>query len=169
MKTVAGYVLVGITGGSPYKRRVLFGKKQNSAIEFQLIESFSTSFTPFVSKEEAEEAMCELHTVKDFLEFGVAKIELQIAEDRIEVLTQESLITSKSLVVIWDDGEEKKLIGLCYEGAKPISHCIAGSLLSFNNFVAIPSYEQALFYAKDISRQSDSSPATLAIFSFEWV
>lgn len=170
MKHIEGYVCVGVSEEFGRKRQILFGQVQDFTFEARGFESFASSLTPFDTLENARQALENIRQElsKTFSQLKIGHIELNVAESPEELLQDQTLLNSKSLIVIWHNDAGAQLIGRYVEGA-PNLGTLPGAYLSDNGMKPVLDHEKAMYYRWQISRQSGCSKTTLATFSFKWV
>lgn len=170
MKYIKGYVCVGISKDCGIKRQILYGQTQDPAFKARGFEAFALSLTPFDTLENAKQMLENIRQEFNnvFEQFKIGHIELNVAESPEELLESPMLLNSKSLVVIWHNDAGTHLIGRYVEGKLGLG-TLPGAYLSDNGMKSIPEHERAMYYRRQISRQSGCSGTTLATFSFKWV
>ncbi|MBI4039797.1 hypothetical protein HY389_00380 [Candidatus Daviesbacteria bacterium] len=167
MRHIEGLVCVAATIGIR-NGAFLFGK--NTGNGTGIYESFrSNDLTPFKDWPEAKQGHRELVETRAKDIFG----RIHVAEIRMDLaMTDDELGELKDrnnlIVVMYNHPNSINLIGRHIDGAVNASSTIPGSLLEYNGFRPIGTYDDAYYIASEAHRQG-GCPVKISTFDFKRV
>ncbi|MBS3091828.1 hypothetical protein J4466_00255 [Candidatus Pacearchaeota archaeon] len=162
MRKIKGYICAARIEEIIYpniREYVLFGKKQDAKIIGNHEALATNNLTAYENLPDAELGLQDLAKMDEFDRVEVRKLEMWVAENAEELYSFEK---ENSLVVIWDNFMGKQIIGV-YTGGRGLS-TLPGDYIIRNGFKPFNNFERANWARSEASRQSGSSPATLAKF-----